>query len=73
MSLFAAGALALASCSSSKHGTATDPGKSSSTTGIEYNTEQGMAVSSFKKIPTGPGLVYIECGRTVVVSQEEDV
>jgi sulfatase modifying factor 1 len=73
MSLFAAGALALASCSSSKHGTATDPGKNSSTTGIEYNTEQGMAVSSFKKVPTGPGLVYIEGGRTVLGSQEEDV
>jgi gliding motility-associated lipoprotein GldJ len=67
------GALALASCSSSKKGTATNPGKESSTTGIEYNTDEGMKVSSFKKIPTGPGLVYIEGGRTVLGTMEEDV
>jgi sulfatase modifying factor 1 len=58
ISLLAMGALALASCSSSKRGTATNPGKNSSTTGLEYNTEEGMKVSDFKKIPTGPGLVH---------------
>ncbi|RZK35361.1 MAG: gliding motility lipoprotein GldJ [Hymenobacter sp.] len=73
ISLLAMGALALASCSSSKKGTATNPGKSSSTTGLEYNTDEGMKVSSFKKIPTGPGLVYIEGGRTVLGTMEEDV
>ena len=72
LGLLAAGSLALASCNKATH-TATNPGKASSTTGIEYNTDEGMKVSNFKKIPTGPGLVYIEGGRTVLGSQEEDV
>ena len=63
---------ALASCSKSPR-TAQNPGKYSSTTGIEYNTEKGMTVANFKKIPEGPGLVFIEGGRTVLGSQEEDV
>ena len=71
--LLAVGALALGSCSKKGSPTATDPGKKSSTTGIAYNTEDGMSVNSFKKIPTGPGLVYIEGGRTVLGSLEEDV
>ena len=73
LSLFAAGSLALASCSKNDLHTATNPGKKSSTTGISYNTDEGMQVSDFKKIPAGPGLVYIEGGRTVLGSQEEDV
>ncbi|MDJ0364356.1 SUMF1/EgtB/PvdO family nonheme iron enzyme [Hymenobacter sp. H14-R3] len=73
LGLLAAGSLALASCNKGGTPTATSPGKASSTTGIEYNTDEGMKVSDFKKIPTGPGLVYIEGGRTVLGSQEEDV
>ncbi len=72
LSLLAASSLALASCHKGAP-TATNPGKASSTTGIAYNTDEGMKVSDFKKIPTGPGLVYIEGGRTVLGSQEEDV
>jgi sulfatase modifying factor 1 len=71
--LAAMGLTALGSCSKNKQPTATKPGKYSSTTGIEYNTEKGMAVANFKKIPEGPGLVFIEGGRTVLGSQEEDV
>jgi formylglycine-generating enzyme required for sulfatase activity len=63
---------ALASCKSGPP-TAAKPGKYSSTTGIEYNTEKGMTVSSYKNTPEGPGLVFIEGGRTVLGSQEEDV
>jgi sulfatase modifying factor 1 len=63
---------ALTSCSKSPR-TAQNPGKYSSTTGIEYNTEKGMTVANFKKIPEGPGLVFIEGGRTVLGSGEEDV
>lgn len=63
---------ALASCKSGQH-TATNPGKESSTTGVEYNTEKGMQVSSYKGVPAGPGLVFIEGGRTVLGTQEEDV
>ena len=67
------GLVVLASCSKKGPPTATNPGKYSSTTGIEYNTEKGMAVANFKKIPEGPGLVFIEGGRTVLGSQSEDV
>lgn len=73
LGLLAAGSLALASCGKKGAPTATNPGKTSMTTGIEYNTDEGMKVTDFKKIPTGPGLVYIEGGRTVLGSQEEDV
>ena len=67
------GLVVLASCGKKGPPTASQPGKYSSTTGIEYNTEKGMAVANFKKIPEGPGLVFIEGGRTVLGSQEEDV
>ncbi|GAC1367228.1 MAG: hypothetical protein NVS3B25_06050 [Hymenobacter sp.] len=67
------GLAALASCGKKGPPTATKPGKYSSTTGIEYNTEKGMAVANFKKIPEGPGLVFIEGGRTVLGSGEEDI
>ncbi|WP_310396528.1 SUMF1/EgtB/PvdO family nonheme iron enzyme [Hymenobacter sp.] len=67
------GAVALAGCGKNGQPTASKPGKYSSTTGIEYNTEKGMAVANFEKIPEGPGLVFIEGGRTVLGSQEEDV
>ena len=67
------GLAALASCGKKGPPTASKPGKYSSTTGVEYNTEKGMAVADFKKIPEGPGLVFIEGGRTVLGSQEEDV
>ena len=66
------GAIALAGCNKGPR-TATNPGKYSSTTGIEYNTDKGMTVASYKGIPEGPGLVFIEGGRTVLGSQEEDV
>ena len=72
LSLLAVGSLALASCGKGER-TATNPGKESSTTGIEYNTDEGMKVAGFKKIPTGPGLVFIEGGRTVLGTLEEDV
>ncbi|QIL78019.1 SUMF1/EgtB/PvdO family nonheme iron enzyme [Hymenobacter sp. HDW8] len=66
------GACALAACSKGAP-TATKPGKYSSTTGIEYNTEEGMKVSDYAGIPEGPGLIFIEGGRTVLGSAEEDV
>ena len=71
--LAATGLVVLGGCNGHSQPTATKPGKYSSTTGIEYNTEKGMAVANFKKIPEGPGLVFIEGGRTVLGSQEEDV
>ncbi|WP_460548350.1 SUMF1/EgtB/PvdO family nonheme iron enzyme [Hymenobacter daeguensis] len=71
--LAAVGLVGLSSCGKNGQPTASKPGKYSSTTGIEYNTEKGMSVADFKKIPEGPGLVFIEGGRTVLGSQEEDV
>jgi sulfatase modifying factor 1 len=71
--LAAVGLAALSGCGKNGQPTASKPGKYSSTTGIEYNTEKGMTVANFKKIPEGPGLVFIEGGRTVLGSQEEDV
>ncbi|AIZ62728.1 gliding motility protein [Hymenobacter sp. DG25B] len=68
----AVGAVALASCKGGPP-TSTKPGKYSSTTGLEYNTEQGMKVADYQGIPEGPGLVFIEGGRTVLGSAEEDV
>ena len=73
LSLLAVASLALAGCHKKGAPTATDPGKKSTTTGIAYNTDTGLAVSSFKEAPEGPGLVFIEGGRTVLGSVEEDV
>ncbi|MBF9235897.1 SUMF1/EgtB/PvdO family nonheme iron enzyme [Hymenobacter sp. BT683] len=67
------GLVTLASCGKGGPPTASKPGKYSSTTGIEYNTEKGMAVANFKSVPEGPGLIFIEGGRTVLGSQSEDV
>jgi formylglycine-generating enzyme required for sulfatase activity len=66
------GACALSACKSGPP-SAQKPGKYSSTTGIEYNTEEGMKVADYQGIPDGPGLVFIEGGRTVLGSGEEDV
>ncbi|HLF33885.1 MAG TPA: gliding motility lipoprotein GldJ [Cyclobacteriaceae bacterium] len=55
------------------HPTATDPGRHSTTTGLEYNSETGFQVANFKGQPDGPNLVFIEGGRAVLGSFEEDI
>jgi len=55
------------------HPTATNPGRYSSTTGLEYNSDNGFTVANFKGQPEGPNLVYIEGGRAVLGSFEEDI
>jgi sulfatase modifying factor 1 len=55
------------------HPNSTSPGKYSTTTGLEYNSENGYQVADFKGQPEGPNLVYIEGGRTVLGSFEEDI
>ena len=72
LALASLGLGALASCKSSGR-TASNPGKYSSTTGLEYNVEKGMKVADYTRPPQGPGLIFIEGGRTVLGSQEEDV
>jgi formylglycine-generating enzyme len=55
------------------HPTAVNPGRYSSTTGLEYNSENGFTVADFKGQPEGPNLVFIEGGRAVLGSFEEDI
>ena len=69
--------LGLASCASnggsSEPPTSYDPGDVSTITGTEYNSEGGFEVSDYKGQPEGPNLVYIEGGRTVLGSYEENL
>ncbi len=53
--------------------TSSAPGKASTSTGLEYNEEGGFEVNDYRGQPEGPNLVYIEGGRTVLGSFEEDV
>jgi len=53
--------------------TAENPGYASSATGLEFNEEGGFQVNDYYGQPDGPNLVFIEGGRTVMGSFEEDV
>ena len=53
--------------------TAVNPGRISTATGLEYNEEEGFQVNDFRGQPEGPNLVFIEGGRTVLGSFEEDI
>ena len=53
--------------------TAESPGYASSATGLEFNEEGGFQVNDFQGQPDGPNLIFIEGGRTVLGSFEEDV
>lgn len=68
-----AGVLAFASCSKSKNPTSQKPGPYSTVTGEAYNVEGGFEVAPYKGQPEGPNLVFIEGGRTVLGSFEEDL
>ena len=53
---------------------AENPGYASSTTGLEFNDEEGgFQVNDFQGQPDGPNLIFIEGGRAVLGSFEEDV
>ncbi|MFB9863017.1 gliding motility lipoprotein GldJ [Rufibacter immobilis] len=72
--VLAAGAMVFSSCSKNNRPTSTDPGSRSTATGIEYDEEDGgFAVADYSDVPEGPGLVFIEGGRTTLGSSEEDV
>lgn len=64
----------ITSCSSGRK-TAKDPGKRSRTTGAAYAKKEGEGfhVADFKGMPAGPNMVFIEGGRFVMGSLEEDV
>lgn len=53
--------------------TAKNPGSESTTTGLAFNDEDGFQVNDFAGQGAGPNLVFIEGGRTVLGSFEEDI
>ena len=56
------------------HATSSDPGGYSTATGLAYNEEEGdFQVNDFRGQPEGPNLRFIEGGRTILGSFEEDV
>jgi len=69
----AAGVMFMTSCHKSGNPDASDPGKYSTKTGAEYNQEEGFQVADFEALEEGPGLIFIEGGRTTLGSGEEDV
>jgi sulfatase modifying factor 1 len=75
----AGGSVILASCSLFGGGggkpTATNPGQMSTATGLTYNDEDagGFQVTEFEGQPDAPNTVFIEGGRAVMGSFEEDV
>lgn len=69
---FFLGLLLFASCNKD-YPTSTLPGDSSTKTGLPYNEEGGFLVSEYKGQPAAPNMVFIEGGRTVLGSFEEDV
>ena len=66
--------LLVSSCSSKGNKpTSINPGRKSTTTTVDYNIEEGFQVSNYKGQPEAPNMVFIEGGRTVLGSFEEDV
>ncbi|MBC8111420.1 MAG: gliding motility lipoprotein GldJ [Verrucomicrobia bacterium] len=73
--LLVAGLLLFSACKRGKTPTAQNPGKESTATGLAYNEDPATSfqVNDFEGQPAGPNLVFIEGGRTVLGSREEDI
>jgi formylglycine-generating enzyme len=76
--LLLSGSVVITSCSLFGGGgkpTATNPGTFSTATGLSYNVEEegGFIVTPFKGQPNAPNMVFIEGGRSIMGSFEEDV
>src|SRR5688572_22745978 len=72
------GSVALSACSLFGGGgkpTASNPGQLSTATGLDYNDEDGggFMVNAYEGQPDAPNMVFIEGGRSVMGSFEEDV
>lgn len=70
---FGAGLLLSSCLGGSGHPSSSSPGDYSTTTGLSFNEEEGFQVNDFSGQPDGPNLRFIEGGRTVLGSFEEDV
>ena len=68
-----AGVMLMTSCNKSGNPDASNPGNYSTKTGAEYNEEEGFQVADFEALEEGPGLIFIEGGRTTLGSGEEDI
>jgi formylglycine-generating enzyme len=66
-------AVMVASCGGQGNPTNSNPGGMSNATGLEFNSEGGFPVKDFAGQPDGPNLIFIEGGRTVLGSFEEDI
>ncbi len=66
-------ATALMACNKGGNPTSVSPGEGSTATGVAYNTEDGFQVNEYLGQPQGPNLVFIEGGRAVIGSFEEDL
>jgi len=74
--IFLVSALVLSSCGKKNDfPSATDTGKRSTTTGMAYNgkDENSFGVRNYHGQPVGPNLRYIEGGRVILGSYEEDL
>ncbi|WP_109832434.1 gliding motility lipoprotein GldJ [Reichenbachiella versicolor] len=75
-SLYAFGAgVVLTSClgGGTGHPNSSNPGEASTLTGMAYNEEENFQVNDFSGQPDGPNLRFIEGGRTILGSFEEDI
>lgn len=72
LSFVLCGIAILTSCTKTKP-TSVNPGRASTATGLAYNEEGKFMVREFRGQPDGPNLVFIEGGRTVLGSFEEDL
>ncbi len=66
-------AAVLAACGDKTHPTSVNPGPSSTATGIEYDVEGNFSLDEYLGQPEAPNMVYIEGGRFVMGSFEEDL
>ncbi len=66
-------AVMVSSCGGQGNPTGSNPGPISNATGLEFNEEGGFQVNDFAGQPDGPNLIFIEGGRTVLGSFEEDL
>ena len=74
LALLLAGTLAISACKE-QNPTSVNPGPNSTKTGLEYGdgTDELFAVKEYRGQPDAPGLKFIEGGRTVLGSSEEDI